>query len=126
MAGVVSRPTFAPQAAPREAFVGLWAGRWSPLLGAVVALATLAATAQTRRGQGAKAPAGGSGPPAKAKAGTTPEELYGDQGGEKLAPANARLPNTVMRARLEDTFFKLSNPREGQTSGKAKRNALLV
>jgi hypothetical protein len=63
----------------------------------------------------------------KPKAGTTPEELYGDQGGEKIAPANAKLPNTVMRARREDTFLKLSNPRLGKTSGPGpKRNALLV
>src|SRR5262245_20294572 len=38
---------------------------------------------------------------------------YGDQGGEKVLPANSRLPNAVMRARLEDTFFKISNPRIG-------------
>jgi hypothetical protein len=91
----------------------------SLLLGAVIALAALAVPAQTRA-QGDKAPA-------KGKADTQPEELYGDQGGEKVAPANARLPNTVMRARREDTFFKLSNPRVGKTSGPGpKRNALLV
>jgi hypothetical protein len=92
----------------------------------MIALATFAVPAQTRA-QGGKSPAPGSGPPAKAKAGTTPTELYGDQGGEKVAAANARLPNTVMRARREDTFYKLSNPRLGQTSGRGpKRNALLV
>jgi hypothetical protein len=53
--------------------------------------------------------------------------LYGDQGGEPVAPADAGLPSTVMRARRDDTFFKLSNPREGQTSGPGpKRNALLI
>src|SRR5262249_6137157 len=37
------------------------------------------------------------------------------------------LPNPVSGARRDDTFFKLSNPREGQTSGPGpKRNALLV
>src|SRR5437764_185815 len=39
-----------------------------------------------------------------------------------------RLPNTVRRARAEDTIFKLSNPREGEvkaTKG-GNRNALLV
>jgi hypothetical protein len=56
-----------------------------------------------------------------------PAELYGDQGGEAVAPADAGLPNTVMRARRDDTFYKLSNPREGQTSGRGpKRPALLV
>jgi predicted Zn finger-like uncharacterized protein len=54
-------------------------------------------------------------------------ELYGDQGGDLVAPADAGLPNTVMRARRDDTFFKLSNPREGQTEGPGpRRNALLV
>jgi hypothetical protein len=162
MPGVLSRPTFGPSAAHREALtvapgvktprcphsecekrgprpwktagiggttawlVGLRAGGGSLLLGAVIALATFAVPAETRAQDG-KAPAPGSGSLAKTKAGTTPEELYGDQGGEKVAAANARLPNTVMRARREDTFLKLSNPRVGQTSGTgAKRNALLV
>ncbi|MDB5311323.1 MAG: hypothetical protein JWO38_5525 [Gemmataceae bacterium] len=98
----------------------------SLLLGAVIALATFAIPAETRAQPG-EAPAPGSAPPAEAKAGTEPKDLYGDQGGEKVAAANARLPNTAMRARLEDTFLKLSNPRIGQTSGPGpKRNALLV
>jgi hypothetical protein len=106
--------------------VGLRAGGGSVLLGAVIALAAFAARAETMAQDG-KAAAPGSGSPARAKAGTTPEELYGDQGGEKVVAANARLPNTVMRARREDTFLKLSNPRLGQTSGPgAKRKALLV
>jgi len=48
-------------------------------------------------------------------------KLYGDQGGQPVAPGNPRLPNAVMRAHLEDTFFKLSNPRID-----AKGNALLI
>jgi rubredoxin len=56
-----------------------------------------------------------------------PADLYGDQGGEPVAPADAGLPSTVMRARRDDTFLKLSNPREGQASGPGpKRNALLI
>src|SRR5690348_600676 len=87
---------------------------------AVVALATFGVVAETRA-QGAKAPATGSGGSPKAKAGAKPEELYGDQGGDKVLPADTRVSNAVMRARLEDTFFKLSNPRIDD-----KRNALLV
>jgi hypothetical protein len=134
MPDVVSRPAFGPQAAPKEALAAApssntlryRAGGGSLLVGAVIALATFAAPAQTTA-QGVKPPAPGSGPAAGAKAGTAPKDLYGDQGGEKVAPANARLPSTVMRARREDTFYKLSNPRLGQTSGRGpKRNALLV
>lgn len=44
-------------------------------------------------------------------------ELYGDQGGEQVAAADPGLPSTLMRARRDDTFFKLSNPREGQVKG---------
>jgi hypothetical protein len=91
----------------------------------MIALAPHAVSADTKA-KGDKAPAATS-PAAKAKAGTAPEEMYGDQGGEKIAPANPRSPNAVMRARREDTFLKLSNPRVGQTSGRGpKRNALLV
>lgn len=46
-----------------------------------------------------------------------PAELYGDQGGEQVAAANAGLPSTLMRARRDDTFFKLSNPREAEVKG---------
>jgi hypothetical protein len=82
------------------------------LIGAlVVALAAFAVPAETWA-------QGGS---AKAKAQPKPEEVYGDQGGEKVLPADTRLPGAVMRARLEDTFFKLSNPRIDE-----KRNALLL
>lgn len=55
-------------------------------------------------------------PAAPAEKPVTPE-LYGDQGGEPIAPADAGLPNTLMRARSTDTFFKLSNPRVGQVRG---------
>jgi hypothetical protein len=56
-----------------------------------------------------------------------PAELYGLQGGETVAPADSRQPNTLMRARHDDTFYKLSNPREGQSSGPGpKRPALLI
>jgi hypothetical protein len=47
--------------------------------------------------------------------------LYGDQGGAKVLPGNSRLPNAVMRAHLEDTFLKLSDPRIDE-----KGNALLI
>jgi hypothetical protein len=86
----------------------------------MVALAESDFPAETSA-QGGKAPASGSGAAGKPKAGAKPEELYGDQGGEKVQPADARLPNTVMRARLEDTFLKLSDPRVDP-----KKNALLV
>jgi hypothetical protein len=61
---------------------------------------------------GAIAPVGAQ-PPRK----LTPAELFGDQGGEQVAAADAGLPSTLMRARRDDTFFKLSNPREGQVKG---------
>jgi hypothetical protein len=90
---------------------------WLSNILAVIALATLTVPAETR-GQTGKDPV----PPTKAKPGTKPEDLYGDQGGEKVAPAaDAKKPNTVMRARLEDTFLKFSNPRVDP-----KKNALLV
>lgn len=43
-----------------------------------------------------------------------PPGVYGDQGGDPIAPADPHLPNTVLRARAEDTFYKLSNPRIGR------------
>jgi hypothetical protein len=82
----------------------------------MIALAAFTVPAETRA-QPDKAPA----PPEKGKPGTKPEDLYGDQGGEKVLPANSRAPGTVMRARREDTFLKVSNPRVDP-----KRNALLV
>lgn len=77
------------------------------LLVAVVALTAVAVPTETWA-QGDKAD-----PKTEAKA--KPE--YGDQGGEKVLTADSRAPNTVMRARQEDTFFKLSNPRLGTVSG---------
>src|SRR5262249_44852171 len=95
-------------------------------LGGSIALATLAIVAETWA-QDKKSSGPGSEPAAKAKTGATPEDLYGDQGGEKVEPAKTRSPNTVMRARRDDSFVKLSNPRLGKTSGPGpKRNALLV
>ena len=91
-------------------------GGRSLLVVAAIMLATFVVTAEVRSQT--------SGP----KKGTAaPDKLYGDQGGEKVAPADARLPNTVLRARHEDPFLKLSNPRIGLTGGgKKKLNGLLV
>jgi hypothetical protein len=133
MPGVVSHPILGPHSwktarvgESTARIGGARAGGGSLLLGAVIALAAIGVPAETIA-QGNKSTAPGSGPDAKAKAGATPEDIYGDQGGEKVAPANARLANSVMRARREDTFYKISNPRVGQTSGRGpKRNALLV
>jgi hypothetical protein len=132
MSGVVGGPTFGPRAALREDFAVAsrvktlscpdrecdqrvprqWkkarASGGLLLLGAVITLVTFAFSTETKA-QGAKTPPV-SGPKAK----IDPKELYGDQGGEKVAAANGRAPNLVMRARLEDTFLKLSNPRLGQ------------
>jgi hypothetical protein len=62
-------------------------------------------------------------PAVKGKLVPVPKEEYGEQNGEKVLPVNGRVPNTVMRARHEDTFLKLSNPR---LSSDAKRTTLLV
>jgi len=51
-------------------------------------------------------------PPPIRKDAVTPG-LYGDQGGEAVAPADPSLPNTLLRVRAADTFYKLSNPRLG-------------
>jgi hypothetical protein len=67
-------------------------------------------------------------PPAQPAANPIPGELYGDQGGEPIAPADAGLPHTLMRARRDDTFFKLRNPREEKIRGpdaKGKGNNIL-
>jgi hypothetical protein len=93
------------------------------LIASVAMLIAVAMPAETRA-QSKKTSVPGSGS-AKAKEGAATEELYGDQGGEKVLPATSRSPNAVMRARAEDTFFKLSNPRVEQPGGKG-RNALLV
>ncbi len=60
------------------------------------------------------------------KPAAVPEDFYGDQGGEKTAPANARLPNTVLRARGEDTFIKLSNPRIADTLSDKQTKGILI
>jgi hypothetical protein len=71
----------------------------SLILGVAIALATFTLLAETRAQTG------------KGQPSTKPADLYGDQGGEKPAAADSRAPNMVMRARREDTFLKLSNPR---------------
>ena len=102
------------------------AGGWSIFLGAMIALVAFTVPVETRAQSGNK-PAAGSGAADKEKAKIDPKDLYGDQGGEKVLEGNARLPNAVMRARLEDTFYKLSNPRIGQTTGPGpKRPAILI
>jgi hypothetical protein len=45
-----------------------------------------------------------------------PPGLYGDQGGEQVEAADPHKPGTVLRARKEDTFYQLSNPRIGRPS----------
>ncbi len=96
-------------------------GGW--LLVAAVIVTTAITVAAETRGQDGKATTSGG----KPKADVKPEEMYGDQGGEKVLPASSKAPNTVMRARLEDTFLKLSNPRMGQAGAKGKgAKALLV
>ena len=62
----------------------------------------------------------------KSKPAVVPEGFYGDQGGEKAAPANSRLPSSVLRARAEDTFLKLSNPRIGETLADSNTKGLLI
>jgi hypothetical protein len=86
------------------------------LLGAVIALSVFVFPARTGA-QGGKATDAAS----NQKPSVKPEELYGDQRGAKVLPGNSRLPNSVMRAHLEDTFLKLSDPRIDE-----KGNALLI
>lgn len=89
------------------------------VLGAVIALAACAVPAKTWA-QGDKASP-------KEKGDAKSDERYGDQGGEKVLPATSKAPNTVMRARYEDTFLKISNPRFGQGGAKGKgAKALLI
>ena len=83
---------------------------------AVIALSVFASPART----GAQ-PAKATDPVGKQKPSVKPEELYGDQGGAKVLPGSSRLPNAVMRAHVEDTFLKLSDPRIDE-----KANALLI
>src|SRR5262245_23117063 len=87
-----------------------------PLLGAVIALSVLVFPARTGAQNGKATDAA-----SKQKPSVKPEELYGDQGGAKVLPGNSRVPNAVMRAHLEDTFLKLSDPRIDE-----KGNALLI
>jgi hypothetical protein len=82
----------------------------------MIALAAFTVLADTRA-QTAKAPAAQE----KAKPSTKPEDLYGDQGGEKVVTSGAKAAHTVMRARREDTFIKISDPRIDM-----KKNALLI
>lgn len=93
-------------------------GRRSLLLGSVIALAAFAVPVGTWAQAGKATP----------KAGAKADERYGDQGGEVVLPANTKSPSTVMRARNEDSFLKLSNPRLGEAGGpKGKATkALLV
>jgi hypothetical protein len=56
------------------------------------------------------APKGGGNPLPVQEA---PAGLYGDQGGEEVAPADPSLPDTLLRARAGDTFYKISNARIG-------------
>ena len=83
------------------------------VLCAMVALAAPETQAQDKKGPAT--------PPAKGKLVPVPKDEYGDQNGEKVLPASNRGPNAVMRARKEDSFLKLSDPRID-----AKGNALLV
>ena len=102
---------------------GLRIGSGSVFLSTMISLSVFAIPNATSA-QNKKA---GSESPTKEKASTAPKDLYGDQGGEKVAEANPRLPNTVLRARLEDTFLKLSDPRLRQADGPgSKPSALLV
>jgi ribosomal protein S27E len=64
---------------------------------------------------------GKSAPPAPA---TAPANLYGTQGNEPIASA-VPSPLTVMRARSDDSFYRLDNPRT-EASGGAPRSAFLV
>ncbi|QJW92510.1 hypothetical protein [Frigoriglobus tundricola] len=84
------------------------------LLGVAVALAVIGAET---RGQDVKKPPAGSVDAGK-KTGAKAGPLYGNQGGEKVLPADTREPNTVMRARREDSFFLIRNPRFGKEAGK--------
>jgi predicted Zn finger-like uncharacterized protein len=66
--------------------------------------------------------AGGNPPPAAVD--DAPPGLYGDQGGDEVAPADPTLPDTLLRARAGDTFYKLANARLGQ--GRFGQPALFV
>jgi len=94
------------------------AARFSCVVVAAIVLVGIGSHLQTIAAGGA----------AKAAPAQKDGELYAEQPEEKFAPADARVPNTVRRARADDTIFKLSNPREGEvksTKG-GTRNAILV
>jgi hypothetical protein len=95
-------------------FVGL-------LLGMAIALVAAFALPTQTKAQPAKEPSKSD---LTAAEKVDPKKLYGKQGGEKVAPADDRAPNRVMRARLEDTFLKLSQPRFGQNE--CKQRTLVV
>jgi predicted Zn finger-like uncharacterized protein len=42
-----------------------------------------------------------------------PPGLYGDQGGDPVFPADPGLPDTILRARADETFYRLVNARVG-------------
>lgn len=72
-------------------------------------------------------PAPGGAPLANAAPVEAPPGLYGDQGGDEVAPADPKLPDTILRARADDTFYRLSNPRVGRpTQGFRPGEALMV
>ena len=54
-----------------------------------------------------------SGSPAQASE-QEPAGLYGEVGGERVAPADPSLPGTMLRCRADDTFYKIQNARLGQ------------
>src|SRR5262249_39856424 len=63
-------------------------------------------------------------PPVPPKVASLPATLYGDQGRQPVAAA-APAPHTYMRARNDDSFYKLSNARVG-TAGTNPRGAFMV
>lgn len=81
-------------------------------VGAMLALAGFATPAESPAQTGKAA--------VKGKPSIKPEDLYGEQGGERVVPANSKVPSTVMRARRDDTIYRISNPRIDE-----KRRALL-
>jgi hypothetical protein len=65
-------------------------------------------------------------PAAEPPATPAPAELYGDQGGEVVESAATNGSDLVMRARRDDTFFIISNVREGIATGSKTRPALFI
>ena len=115
MFGIVSRASYSPHAALREAIT---VSGGSLLLGVVIATAAFTLPAETR-GQTGKTPA-------KGKPVAVPADFYGDQGGEKTSPANAKLPirscEHVPRTPLSSSAtLALARPSAGK-----KQKALLI